>query len=291
MKHIGLVLSGGMGKGAYQIGALKALSKYFQPMDFEYVSAASVGVLNSYAYLTGNLEKAHDIWTSVNLQGDKRFITSVLKSAFLQDIITSIVSDNRIPTTFYVPLLDLPHNELNYYNFTYISTADMESYLKASVAMPFYNKGIVIGDKTLYDGAVVDNIPVYPVLKHELDYVICIYFDDFNYVFEDHSLDNRIIKLTFPDNKLVSNSVNIKHESIMYMIEEGYRRTDEILSSIFAEGTDNLPAIYSRIAERNLQDSKKKIRITGDVVVTNMNRLLKKIVRSKKVLEGGTSNE
>ena len=291
MKHIGLVLSGGMGKGAYQIGALKALSKYFQPMDFEYVSAASVGVLNSYAYLTGNLEKAHDIWTSVNLQGDKRFITSVLKSAFLQDIITSIVSDNRIPTTFYVPLLDLPHNELNYYNFTNISTADMESYLKASVAMPFYNKRIVIGDKTLYDGAVVDNIPVYPVLKHELDYVICIYFDDFNYVFEDHSLDNRIIKLTFPDNKLVSNSVNIKHESIMYMIEEGYRRTDEILSSIFAEGTDNLPAIYSRIAERNLQDSKKKIRITGDVVVTNMNRLLKKIVRSKKVLEGGTSNE
>ena len=284
MKHIGLVLSGGMGKGAYQIGALKALSKYFQPMDFEYVSAASVGVLNSYAYLTGNLEKAHDIWTSVNLQGDKRFITSVLKSAFLQDIITSIVSDNRIPTTFYVPLLDLPHNELNYYNFTDISTADMESYLKASVAMPFYNKGIVIGDKTLYDGAVVDNIPVYPVLKHELDYVICIYFDDFNYVFEDHSLDNRIIKLTFPDNKLVSNSVNIKHESIMYMIEEGYRRTDEILSFIFAEGTDNLPAIYSRIAERNLQDSKKKIRITGDVVVTNMNRLLKKIVRSKKVL-------
>ena len=291
MKHIGLVLSGGMGKGAYQIGALKALSKYFQPMDFEYVSAASVGVLNSYAYLTGNLEKAHDIWTSVNLQGDKRFITSVLKSAFLQDIITSIVSDNRIPTTFYVPLLDLPHNELNYYNFTDISTADMESYLKASVAMPFYNKGIVIGDKTLYDGAVVDNIPVYPVLKHELGYVICIYFDDFNYVFEDHSLDNRIIKLTFPDNKLVSNSVNIKHESIMYMIEEGYRRTDEILSFIFAEGTDNLPAIYSRIAERNLQDSKKKIRITGDVVVTNMNRLLKKIVRSKKVLEGGTSNE
>lgn len=291
MKHIGLVLSGGMGKGAYQIGALKALSKYFQPMDFEYVSAASVGVLNSYAYLTGNLEKAHDIWTSVNLQGDKRFITSVLKSAFLQDIITSIVSDNRIPTTFYVPLLDLPHNELNYYNFTDISTADMESYLKASVAMPFYNKGIVIGDKTLYDGAVVDNIPVYPVLKHELDYVICIYFDDFNYVFEDHSLDNRIIKLTFPDNKLVSNSVNIKHESIMYMIEEGYRRTDEILSFIFAEGTDNLPSIYSRIAERNLQDSKKKIRITGDVVVTNMNRLLKKIVRSKKVLEGGTSNE
>lgn len=31
MKDIGLVLSGGMVKGAYQIGALKAISEYIQP--------------------------------------------------------------------------------------------------------------------------------------------------------------------------------------------------------------------------------------------------------------------
>lgn len=29
MRHIGLVLSGGMGKGAYQIGALSAIKEYF----------------------------------------------------------------------------------------------------------------------------------------------------------------------------------------------------------------------------------------------------------------------
>lgn len=57
MKHIGLVLSGGMGKGAYQIGALTALNEFFYPSDFEYVSAASIGVLNTYAYLTGNLKR------------------------------------------------------------------------------------------------------------------------------------------------------------------------------------------------------------------------------------------
>ena len=112
MKHIGLVLSGGMGKGAYQIGALSAVSNFFAPSDFEYVSAASVGTLNTYAFLTNNLEKAKNIWENVNLQGNKRFITSVLRSTFLQDIIASIVSDHDISNTFYVPLLNLATREL-----------------------------------------------------------------------------------------------------------------------------------------------------------------------------------
>lgn len=282
MKHIGLVLSGGMGKGAYQVGALTALNEFFHPSDFEYVSAASIGVLNTYAYLTGNIKKAHDIWESVNLQGNKRFITSVLKSAFLQDIITSIVSDSEIPNSFYVPLLDLADKELNYYNFSEIPCSKIEQYLRASIAMPFYNKGVSIGSKMLFDGAVIDNIPIFPVLKNELDYVICIYFDDFNYVFEDHSWDSKIIQLTFSDNKLISNSVNIKHESIIYMMDEGYKRTKGMLSVVFSEGVDNLDVIYERIAEMNSLNSQKVIRLTGDVVVTNMNKLLKKIVRKKE---------
>lgn len=283
--HIGLVLSGGMGKGAYQIGALTAISEFFDPSDFEYVSAASVGVLNTYAFLTNNLQKAREIWESVNLKGEKRFITSVLKSTFLQDVITSIVSHEKIDKNFYVPLLDLGNRELLYYNFKDISPDEAAPYLRASIAMPFYNKGIVIGDKALYDGAVVDNIPIYPVLKNNLDYVICIYFDDFNYIFEDYTADNKIIKLTFPDDKIISNSINISHDAIAYMMDEGYRRTKRILSDIFAAGTEDLEAIYQKIEQINSRDDKKKVRITGDVVVTNMNKVVKRVIRRKRILE------
>lgn len=284
MKHIGLVLSGGMGKGAYQIGALTALCEYFQPQDFEYVSAASIGALNAYAYLTNNTEKARTIWESVNFQREKRFITSVLKSTFLQDIITSIISDMSISNFFYVPLLDLSNKELIYYNFSDVSPKKIAPYLRASIAMPLYNKGVIIGDKTLYDGAIVDNIPIYPILKNKLDYIICIYFDDFNYVFEDYHLDNKIIKITFPDNKIISNSVHIEHESILYMIDEGYRKTKSILEFIFSDGIENLTLIYTKIAKRNLLSSTKVIRITGDVVVTNMNKIVKKFVSHKRIL-------
>ena len=283
--HIGLVLSGGMGKGAYEIGALTAISEFFDPSDFEYVSAASVGVLNTYAFLTNNLPKAREIWESVNLKGEKRFITSVLKSTFLQDVITSIVSHEKIDKNFYVPLLDLGNRELLYYNFKDISPDEAAPYLRASIAMPFYNKGVVIGDKALYDGAVVDNIPIYPVLKNNLDYVICIYFDDFNYIFEDYTADNKIIKLTFPDDKIISNSINISHDAIAYMMDERYRRTKRILSDIFAAGTEDLEAIYQKIEQINSRDDKKKVRITGDVVVTNMNKVVKRVIRHKRILE------
>ena len=283
--HIGLVLSGGMGKGAYEIGALTAISEFFDPSDFEYVSAASVGVLNTYAFLTNNLPKAREIWESVNLKGEKRFITSVLKSTFLQDVITSIVSHEKIDKNFYVPLLDLGNRELLYYNFKDISPDEAAPYLRASIAMPFYNKGVVTGDKALYDGAVVDNIPIYPVLKNNLDYVICIYFDDFNYIFEDYTADNKIIKLTFPDDKIISNSINISHDAIAYMMDEGYRRTKRILSDIFAAGTEDLEAIYQKIEQINSRDDKKKVRITGDVVVTNMNKVVKRVIRHKRILE------
>lgn len=287
--HIGLVLSGGMGKGAYQIGALTAIDEFFNPSDFEYVSAASIGVLNTYAYLTNNLQKARDIWKSVDLKGEKRFITSILRSTFLQDVITTIVSPpDKIDNNFYVPLLNLKNRELSYYNFKNISPHEIDPYLRASIAMPFYNKGIVIGEKTLYDGAVVDNIPIYPVLKNDLDYVICIYFDDFNYIFEDFADDNKIIKLTFPDDKIICNSINVNHDAITYMLHEGYYRTKRILSDIFSAGTNDLATIYKKTEQINQQNNKKKIRITGDIIVTNMNKVVKRVVRHKQIWEGGS---
>lgn len=286
MKHIGLVLSGGMGKGAYQIGALTAISEIFQPTDFEYVSAASVGALNTYAFLTNNLEKARQMWENVNFQGSKRFITSVLKSELLQDIIKNIATDTNIKNTFYVPLLDLADRNLHYCDFSIIPYEDIQQYLSASVAMPFYNKGVKIEGKSLYDGAVVDNIPIYPVLKKNLDYVICIYFDDINYIFENYDLDGKIIRLTFPDNKIISNSVCIQHEAILSMINEGYRKTKEILSFIFAQGCDELDVIYSRIAEINAAyNGNRDVRITGDVMVTNLNKLTKKMLHHIKIVE------
>lgn len=285
MRNIGLVLSGGMAKGAYQIGALEAISEVFSISDFTYVSAASVGVLNTYAYLTGNLTKAKDMWTSVNKNGNREWITSMFKSVFLQNSIRDLVADVKIENTFYVPLLNLRSRSVNYFDFSKVPVSEMEDHLRASVAMPIYNQAVKIGDKYFYDGAMVDNIPIYPVLKHSLDYIICIYFDDYNYTFESQYLDNKILKLTFPDNTRLYNSVAVKHDNIMRMIDMGYKHTKQLLGYVFANGIDDLDYIYARIEDLNAVNSKKKLRITGDVVVDNMNKVAQKMTRRKIVMD------
>ena len=290
MKRIGLVLSGGMGKGAYQIGALRAIEELFQPSQFEYVSAASVGALNAYAFLTGNLDAAQSMWENANKENDRRFITSVLKSTFLQDCIRNIATDVQIPTTYYVPLLDMENRSLDYYELSHIPYGHITDYLSASVAMPLYNKGVEIDGKTLFDGAVVDNIPVYPVCKNDLDIIICIYFDDVHYIFEDYDIDHKILRLTFPDKTTISHSVYITHEAILSMIDVGYKRTNEVLSYVFA-GSDELDDIYEKICHINQANQQTKMRITGDVVVTNMNTVFQKLLKSKNIIERGKCHE
>ena len=70
------------------------------------------------------------------------------------------------------------------------------------------------------------------------------------------------------------------------MIEDGYKKTKAVLNDVFNNGTESLDDIYLAIKERNLYFESKDVRITGDVLVTNMNKLTKKAMRRKKIIEG-----
>ncbi|MDR0248358.1 MAG: patatin-like phospholipase family protein [Oscillospiraceae bacterium] len=283
MTNVGLVLSGGMAKGAYQIGALRAISEMFGPADISCVSSASVGVLNSYLYLTGALDKGINLWNSICATNTRPWVTTLLRSTFLQNAIKSLISEERITNVFYIPLLNLRTRTLSYIDIKKVPPEDIGDYLRASVAMPIYNSAVQINGEPFYDGALIDNIPIYPILKHPLDYVICIYFDSCDYIFENDYLNNKIIKLSISDNKFVSNSVVFKHEYIKRMIDDGYAKAKRILEYVFVNGTDNVDSVYSRIADLNAMNHSHTLRITGDVAVNNMNRLTKKLMKKSEI--------
>ena len=94
MCKVGIVLSGGMAKGAYQVGALKAISEYFQPEDIMFISASSIGVLNSYAFATRKLEYAERMWKETICEDKNVFIAKLVKSAFLQKAIDNLIDGN-----------------------------------------------------------------------------------------------------------------------------------------------------------------------------------------------------
>ncbi|MBE6686168.1 MAG: hypothetical protein E7591_02945 [Ruminococcaceae bacterium] len=282
--NIGLVLSGGMAKGAYQIGALKALQNYLPGNTIKYISCASVGVLNGYAYAADRLTLAEDIWRGICTNDNEKYtITRLLKLDKADSIAQALTKDSLVlENEFYTTLLDLKKKKLIYKNLQGTKTDILTDYLRASVAVPLYKRSIRAEGTDYHDGAAVDNIPVYPLLQHEPDYIICIYFDDISYKFESPDFDSKIIRITFPPKTRFKESVLFTKKSIDDMITEGYERSERILSRVFENGTRDIEKILSEA--KKLSEAYESIpRLTGDVMVDNMNKLFKKL--TKKSIE------
>ena len=65
MAKLGLVFSGGGGKGAYQIGVWKALKEFGLAQKVEVLSGCSVGVLNALLFAQGNYDLAEHVWRHI----------------------------------------------------------------------------------------------------------------------------------------------------------------------------------------------------------------------------------
>lgn len=63
---VGLVLAGGGGKGAYQIGTWKALKEFGVDKNISCVSGASVGALNAVLFAQGDFQVAEDVWLNIS---------------------------------------------------------------------------------------------------------------------------------------------------------------------------------------------------------------------------------
>ncbi len=279
--NIGLVLSGGFAKGAYQIGALKAIGEFIPNEDIKYISASSIGVLNGYAFETGKLDKAEALWKSVNSGNANIYMNQLLKSNIMQQNILDIFdAECAISKNFYATLFNLSHKNVIYKDLSSVDRAQIPTYLKASIAMPIYNRSVAIDGISYFDGGIVDNIPVFPLLKHKLDYMICIYFDDTCYKFENTYFDNKIIKIAFPSQGLLKQSLIVNSESIDEMLENGYKKTKYLLSCILSGGHENLDYIYDAITFFN-QGNDPKPRITTDVLITNLNSITQRLTKRK----------
>ncbi len=279
--NIGLVLSGGAAQGAYQVGALRALSEFVPNNEIKFMSCASIGVLNGYAYISSNLDRAEALWHSLCATDKKMFIGQVCRSGVLQRVIQELYEEHKqISPAFYASLLDLNCRNIVYQDLSKVGEDNIPLYLKACVSMPVYNHSVQIQDHAYLDGAFGDNIPVFPLLQHELDYVICIYTGEVSYKFENTEFDSKVIKIAFPCEKMLKDLFVFNQENIESAMVIGYERAKEIFGRIFAQGYDHLETIYREIARVN-DDKTSNFRITGDVLITNLNKIAKKIAKNK----------
>lgn len=291
MKKVGLLLSGGISKGAYQIGALEAVTEYFDPGDFCCVSASSIGVLNTYSFITGNLSGAKGIWNSINPNGENTHLPAMLRSDFLQETIMSIIRKEPLAIPFYMPLWNIKKGSVLYSDISRFKPGMMYTYMRAGVAMPIYNRGVEIDGATYYDGGLIDNIPIYPVSSFDMDYIICMYFDKCNYIFESYDFDKKVIKINFPSDRSILDSFRFNHAMINRMMIDGRNCAKRVLDTVFADGVDNIEAVRHHIQIVNARNKQEqKPRLTGDVVVNNLDKFMLRYAKRKIVRNGPASD-
>lgn len=280
--NIGIVLAGGFAKGAYQVGALKAIRELVPMENIKYISCASIGSLNGYAFAANKLEKAEEIWKGFCGDEESFFVMKLLRGEKLQNIITTLaVPEDRLVCKMYTTVLNINTMKVNYTEMNAVRQ-HTRKYLRAGIALPMFNRPVKIEHYNYFDGGLVDNIPVYPLMQHKLDYIICIYFDDYWYTFEDEYFDNKIVKIFFPDPARAKNSFVVTRENIDNMMEAGYERARGILNRVFENGIEDLDSIYKNITILNDENPKKRIRFTTDTVITGLNKIAKKITKIQK---------
>lgn len=199
----GLVLEGGGARGAYQIGAFRALQEI--GVEIKGIAGTSVGALNGAMIAQGELDKAYQLWWDLNparvfsldtrgLEQLNNLALSVdnlprllkkVREVFndgglditpLRELVAEVINEDRIRHSgidfglVAVSLSDLKPLELFVED---IPPGKLTDYLLASASFPGFKVDPVEG-KRLIDGGLHDNMPVSLLVAKGYDDIIVI---------------------------------------------------------------------------------------------------------------------
>lgn len=265
----GIVLSGGMAKGAYQIGFCRALIEHpaFEPAA---VSAASIGALNGYALSAGKIDKAETLWKSIDTKGCKNIFEKMFRRQQIYRLIDSICEKHdamRTPVCIVCcSPADLKAKYIRISDHTY---ENVREYLKAGVSVPTATKPVLVNGEKLYDGAIIDNTPVSPLLNYELDLIIIVQFDGHMPEFYPNEISCPVLFLNLQNSSKFTDSFDLGKNRVESMIDYGYNTSDDILTLIESR-YGNHERFMKLICYFNSQI--KENRRSGDYLVRCLNK-------------------
>lgn len=269
----GLVLSGGMAKGAYQIGAYRALEEFLPPGSIAAISAASIGSLNAYACASGNLPLAERIWSELTIHSPRDFLRRIVRSSFLENTIASVVSpEDTLFCPLYIACYNLDRRCLTYINLQTLSGEQRRQYLLASVSLPKFSKPVIIGEHRFCDGAIIDNVPLKPLLSTELDCMLVVHFNS-SLPFSENTSHPPILSVSLFNQEVSAEHFTCNRQTVAHMMEKGYQQTAHVLHEF--QTID--------YTEHVSPSSPSKLTLKGDDVVLRMNRLLSPVVPHQTV--------
>ncbi len=157
---IGLALGGGAAKGVAHVGVLKALED--ANVDIEYIAGTSVGAMLAALYAfnvdidtIGDLSRRLTLSkvTTFKLNKTGFFSTNSLKDLMLEYLGDVNIEDATIP-------LAIVATDINSGEEVILTSGSVADAVCASAAIPGIYIPVIIGNRTLVDGGLVQNVPI-----------------------------------------------------------------------------------------------------------------------------------
>lgn len=261
-KKLGLALSGGGGKGAYQIGIWQALHDLGLDSQICAVSGTSVGGLNGAMVVQGKLDQATSMWLNIerhnmlslhdipelaprlaSLTASGVFSSQLnhlintrgffkpdgLKAMIAEGLDATLLSTSGSVLT--VALHDTRANQVNYLSLT--NPAIASKALLATAALPLIFDEVIIDGSRYSDGGFywtlpykrLDNTPIDPLIKAGCDTVIAVYLSAEDLIVNASSYPGVRILPVIPETSLGSASaaLDFSNEGAARRMDQGYR--------------------------------------------------------------------
>lgn len=215
----GLVLSGGGGKGAYQVGVLKAIAE--MGVEITAISGASVGALNAALFATHDIDSIIKIWMGIRPE-----------IALSQDRLADLISVNAIPyllgqskVTCYVDSYNILMGKNEYFHLNDYKGEEVEKLLLASAALPLIYPPVSFQKSLYWDGGMLDNTPIEILYKQGYRNLLVSYLEPE----ETESYKEANVIAFAPSEKwgFFDGTLNFEPKTIQKRIKQGYREAKE----------------------------------------------------------------
>ena len=267
MKKLGIALAGGGARGAYQIGAWRALKEHKLDTKIQAFSGASVGSLNAVLFAMGDYDKAYQTWMSLDRKSLFNLERQIYKRIFkekLNFLNRGVYKTNRLEKLMYNTIdfekvqnkevyvatthlgsekstfFDLlrtnykhffkSEQQITYQKLSDLSLDDQVKTLLASCAIPVAFKPIEIGKETYYDGGLLDNTPFQPLIDAGCDTIIVIDLFTFSPM-RIKKVEGVKLYTCFPKRSL-RGVLDFNHKHIKRRFELGYKDMNTLLEKI-----------------------------------------------------------
>ena len=264
---IGLVLAGGGGKGAYELGVWKALDELKLTKYITVFSGTSIGAFNSVLFAMNDMKKADELWEEVtmdklvpiskselikrgiglyiggkNLQLAKKFLNYKLEHGAIAndgaiEVVEKYLDFNKIKENnkiCYAACTKLSDFSAKYFKINEFDEETGKKIVLASASLPLiYDCTEVLGEKYI-DGGIADNIPIQPVYGENCNIIIVVLLSKEAQVDRTLYTNSKLIVIS-PENldeNTITGTLNLNTDAKRIRIIEGYNDTINKLEPI-----------------------------------------------------------